>query len=147
MLLECKQSQQALSKHELAELTGVNHNSIQSWRKMYVKGGVAKLLEFNKGGFKPSLIKAAAHRAIEKKINNPKNAFRSYEELRQWIDEKFVPGINYHTVNKYIKRNFGARFKVTRKSHLNKDKKVKRNLKKISVPRKKVTRKIISRKN
>ena len=106
MLLICKQSKQVLSKHALAEIAGVNHNSIQSWRRMYVKGGLGKLLEFNKGGNKPSLINAAAHRAIEKKLNNRNKVFRTYEELRCWIDERFVPGINYHTVNKYVKRKF-----------------------------------------
>jgi CBS domain containing-hemolysin-like protein len=28
--------------------------------------------------------------------------------------------INYHTVNKYVKRKFGAKLKVARKSHVNK---------------------------
>src|SRR6185295_13969661 len=79
MLLVCKQSTQVLSKLALAEIIGVNHNSIQCWRMMYVKGGIGKLLEFNKGGHKPSLINAAAHRAIEKRLKNPKTVFRSYE--------------------------------------------------------------------
>ena len=29
-------------------------------------------------------------------------------------------GINYQTINSYVKRNFGAKLKVARKSHINK---------------------------
>jgi transposase len=138
MLLVCKKSKRVLSKHSLAEIIGVNHNSIQSWRRMYVKGGIDKLLEFNKGGYKPSLINAAAHKAIEKKLNNPNNAFRSYQELRRWIDERFVRGINYHTVNKYIKRKFthGLGGKFHANVPLAKANKPKRTLKKISAQKK-----------
>lgn len=36
--------------------------------------------------------------------------------------ENFISGgINYHTVNKYVKRHFGAKLKVSRKSHIKKD--------------------------
>lgn len=121
MLIVSKKSQNPLGKNVLAEKVGVNHNSIQKWRKKYVSGGVTNLLKYNRGGYKPSLINAHVHKKIEAKLTNPKEAFRSFEEMRQWIDTNFIPGINYHTVNKYIKRKFGAKLKVARKSHVNKD--------------------------
>jgi len=71
---------------------------------------------------------------IEAKLTHPDEAFRSFEELRQWIDEHFVPGINYHMVNKYVKRKFGAKLKVARKSHVWKDKQQVEEFKKNSRP-------------
>jgi transposase len=134
MLMICKTSKESLSKTTLSAAVGVNHNSIQKWRSAYISGGLEKLLEFNRGGFKPSLITADVHKKIEAKLTHPKEAFRSFEELRQWIDEHFIPGINYHTVNKYVKRKFGAKLKVARKSHVKKDEQQVEEFKKNSLP-------------
>lgn len=134
MLIVSKLTQEPLSKNALAEKVGVNHNSIQKWRKSYVSGGIKKLLEFNRGGYKPSLINAHVHKKIEAKLTNPKEAFRSFKEMQQWIDIYFIPGIKYHTVNKYLKRKFGAKLKVARKSHINKNEKQVEEFKKNSRP-------------
>lgn len=132
MLMIIKQSEEPMSKHQLAKAVGVNHNSIQKWRKMYREDGIEKLQEFHRGGFKPSLIDAETHKRIEARLRSPEEAFRSYEELRQWIDENFIPGIKYHMVNKYVKRKFKARLKVARKSHVQKDQQAVEAFKKTS---------------
>jgi len=98
------------------------HNSVQKWRKAYIVGGIEKMLEYNMGVFKPTLITTEVHKKIEEKLTNPLEAFRSFEELRQWIDKDFVPDIKYHAVNKYVKHKFGAKLKVARKSHIQKEK-------------------------
>lgn len=121
MLLECKKSKTPLSKNELADLICANHNSIQTWRKRYIDEGITALLTHKKIGFKPSVISSIAHKKIEKKFNSPTNAFRSYKELQEWVDKKFFKGIKYITINSYVKRHFGAKLKVARKSHVNKD--------------------------
>jgi transposase len=120
MLLLIKEDK-ASSKRGLAIAMGVDPNSIQKWRSTYINSGLAGLLEFVRGGKKKSLINSTAHKAIEQKLTNPKEAFTSFVQLQDWISEKFVPGINYHTVNKYVKRHFGAKLKVARKSHILKD--------------------------
>jgi transposase len=121
MLIICKRAEEALSKLELAGKVKVNPNSIQKWRRMYLDGGIDLLLTFNRKGYKTGMINEQIHAEIEKKLTNPNEPFRSYIELQQWIDRTFIPGINYHTVNKYVKRHFGASLKVARKSHINKD--------------------------
>jgi transposase len=112
----------SMSKTQLATALAINHNSAQTWRKAYQEGGIEKLLQYERGGNKPSIISPKAHKQIEKRLNNPEGAFRSYTELQQWVDEHFVPGIKYTTVNGYVKRHFGAKLKVARKSHIQKDK-------------------------
>ena len=110
-----------MSKTKLATILKVNHNTAQKWRKSYFESGIEGLLFDGRVGFKPSKINSEVHQAIEKRLNSPKESFTSYVDLINWIVENYIPtGINYHTVNKYVKRHFGAKLKVSRKSHIKK---------------------------
>jgi transposase len=109
------------TQRDLATALGCSPYSIQTWKKLYGSGGIKGLMKDESGGKKPSKISEAIHQRIEKRLSNPKDAFRSFKELQQWIHDNYLPGINYHTVNKYVKRNFGAKLKVARKSHVKKD--------------------------
>lgn len=121
MLQQIKKAELALSKNELAELVGVNHNSIQKWRRLYESGGISALLEHKQGGKRKVVIDTVTHAAIEKKLKSPSDAFISFEELRRWVDKHFIPGIKYVTLNAYVKKHFGAKLKAARKSHIQKD--------------------------
>ena len=39
----------------------------------------------------------------------------------EWINKTFGLEMEYHAVNKYLKRNFKTKLKVGRKTHINKD--------------------------
>jgi len=133
MLLVLKKTDKSLSKLELATILKVNHNTAQKWRKAYFEKGIDGLLYDGRIGFKPSIINSEIHQAIEKKLTSPKDAFTSYIDLINWIVENYISnGINYHTVNKYVKRHFGAKLKVSRKSHIKKDENAVETLKKTS---------------
>ena len=122
MLIELKKYENSgISKRELAELIGVNHNSVQTWRAAYEKGGIDLLLSHKKTGYKPSVISKYEHQIIEKKLNDPNNNIRGYKELQQWIEEEFEKKIIYNTLMKYCIRKFGSSIKVGRKSHIKKD--------------------------
>jgi transposase len=124
MLLVLKGSEHSLSKNELSNILNINHNTAQRWRKTYCEKGIDGLLSDGRIGFKPSIINSEIHQAIEQRLTSPKDAFTSYIDLINWIVENYLPqGINYHTVNKYVKRHFGAKLKVARKSHSKKDEK------------------------
>ncbi|WP_281637100.1 hypothetical protein [Flavobacterium marginilacus] len=85
-------------------------------------------------GFKPSLISADLHQAIEKRLHSPKDTFTSYIDLIQWITDNYMSeGINYQTLNSYVKRHFGAKIKVARKSHVNKNQDASDTFKKTSL--------------
>ncbi|WP_281637077.1 helix-turn-helix domain-containing protein [Flavobacterium marginilacus] len=122
MLLILKKTKHSLSKIELAAILKVNHNTAQKWRKAYFEKGIDGLLFDRRIGYKKSIITSEIHQAIQQRLNSPKDAFTSYVDLIHWIVENYIPqGINYHTVNKYVKRHFGAKLKVSRKSHVKKD--------------------------
>ena len=81
-LIEIKKAgKTGISKRELADLIGVNHNSVQTWRKAYQEGGIKALISHNKKGFKPSIFTKAEHELIEKKLMDPRNGLRGYVEL------------------------------------------------------------------
>jgi transposase len=132
MLIIIKQSEIDLSKNELADQVGVNHNTIQKWRSKYMIGGIKALLSDGRIGFKPSVISKEVHEQIRLKLNNPEGAFTSFKDLQHWVDSHFIKGINYNSLRHYVKRNFGAKLKVARKSHVKKDLEAGRAFKKTS---------------
>lgn len=43
-----------ISKRSVAQAIGVNHNSIQTWRSLYISGGIELLMKHSNTGYKPS---------------------------------------------------------------------------------------------
>ncbi len=123
-LIEIKEAgASGISKRDLASRLRVNHNSIQSWRKLYETGGIEAILHHGRVGFKPAILTAVEHAAVEALLNNPENGIKGYVELRHWIAEQFGKEMLYNTVLKYCVRNFGSKSKVAGKSHVKKDQK------------------------
>lgn len=134
MLLILKNSEELLSKESLARILKINHNTAQKWRTKYLNGGINGLLSDARGGFKPSIISEDLHQAISDRLHSPKDAFTSYVDLISWITDNYIPdGVNYQTINSYVKRKFGAKIKVARKSHINKNDAAVENFKKTSI--------------
>lgn len=119
MLIIIKQ-QGSLSKYKLASLLGSGHSSVVNWRRVYLQGGIEALLIENRGGFKKAKITAAAEKKLASRLHNPKEGFRSFVEIQQWLLEEFAIDMGYHAINKYVKRKFAAGLKVSRKSHVQK---------------------------
>ena len=134
ILIELKKNgENGLSKRQLAKLIGVDPNSIQKWRTIYINEGIKGIVSHGRIGFKPSLITKEEHKKIENKLNQPKNALRGYKELMQWIKDEFGKEIKYTTVVEYSKRHFGSKIKVARKCHILKNKVAMTAFKKTSV--------------
>jgi transposase len=122
MLIEIKKNDKTgISKRNIAKLIGVDPNSVQTWRNLYINGGLKALQKHNKKGFKPSVFTQEEHQAIGKKLNDPTNGLRGYTELLTWVEQEFKKQIKYNTLLKYSIKNFGSKIKVARKSHINKD--------------------------
>lgn len=109
-----------LSKDVLAAMTGASTQSIHTWRTKYRSGGIEVLLQESRGGHKKAAITDKVHQQLGKRLTNPKEGFRSFIEIQQWLEKEFGIEMEYHAVNKYVKRKFGARLKVSRKSHVQK---------------------------
>ena len=134
VLIEMKKNEKSgISKRDLAKLVGVDPNSAQTWRTIYYKGGIAALQKHEKKGFKPSVFTLEEHKAIEKKLKDPKNGLRGYVELLDWTEQEFKKQIKYNTLLKYSIKHFGSKVKVARKSHIKKDEEAVLTFKKTSV--------------
>ncbi len=132
-LIEIKKAGEfGISKRDLADMIGVNHNSVQKWRTLYTKGGIKAICSHNKKGFKPSVFTPQEHKMIEAKLNDPTNGLRGYKELLEWVEKEFDKPIKYNTLLKYSIKNFQSKAKVARKSHINKDEQAVSSLKKTS---------------
>jgi transposase len=120
-MLILSQQKDLHSKYALADALGVNFNSVQTWKTTYLREGLEGLLKDKRGGKKKPVIDPATDEAIRIRLSEPMNAPRSYVELQQWVDEQYIKGINYHTLNKHVKRKYKAKIKVARRSHVSKD--------------------------
>ncbi|MFK7982099.1 MAG: transposase [Saprospiraceae bacterium] len=128
-----------ISKREVAQLIGVNHNSIQSWRNLYISGGIELLIKHSKKGYKPSVITFEEEEALREQMFNPENGFVGYAELLAWFDEKFAKQTNYSTFKGFVYRKFNSKIKVARKVHVKKDQVKVEAFKKTSVKNVKIS--------
>lgn len=109
------------STNELAHKTKSNRDSIRKWKNTYRSKGLEGLLAEGRGGNRPGALNNEQKGELEKKLSNPKGGFTSYKQAADWINTTFGVDMNYHAVNMYLKRNFGTKLKVGRKTHVNKD--------------------------
>lgn len=116
VLMEIKRhGETGISKRQLSSITGVNHNSITKWRRMYAKYGIPPLLKHGRvGGFKSSILSKETHRALEKRLRDKNNRMKGYTELLAWVKKELNLEVKYITLVKYVQRNFGARIKKIR---------------------------------
>jgi transposase len=135
MLIEIKKHEKTgISKRDLSVLTGINHNSIVKWRKLYNQLGIESLLKHGRlGGFKKSIISKEEHKKIAMKLNDPKNGISAYTELLEWVNKELSKDMKYITLVKYAERHFGSKIKVARKSHVKKDEEAVATFKKTSL--------------
>lgn len=109
------------SMDALAAKTGSSRNAIACWKRTYKTGGLMALCADKRGGDFRSGIDAADKEKIAVRLSEPKDAFTSFGQAQAWINEELGMNKQYHAINKYLKRNFGASLKVGRKSHVKKD--------------------------
>lgn len=105
----------------LAAKTGSGLRSIIRWKQTYSASGLEGLISDKRGGDYRSSFDEAGKAKLKAKLSDPKDAFTSFGQAQTWIKEHLGVDMNYHAVNKYLKRNFGASLKVGRKSHVKKD--------------------------
>ena len=122
VLLVLKQNEiVGISKRDAAKLAGVDPNSIQNWRALYINSGIDGLMKHSKIGFKKSVFTDLEHKKIEEKLNDPNNGLQGYVELKSWIEQETGRIFNYNTLLYYCIKNFKSSVKVARKSHIKKD--------------------------
>lgn len=122
-----------ISKRLVSGEIGVNHNSVQTWRRLYIEGGIKMLMSHSNIGYKPSKINDDQEQALKNQLENPSNGMVGFIELLDWFNKTFETTINYKTFHGFVVRKFNAKIKVARKSHIEKDVQAVEAFKKTSV--------------
>jgi len=110
-----------ISKRLVADEIGVNHNSVQTWRGLYIEGGIKMLMSHSNIGYKPSKINDEQEQALKTQLNDPHNGMVGFVELLDWFNKTFQTDLNYKTFHGFVVRKFNAKIKVARKTHIKKD--------------------------
>jgi transposase len=121
-----------VSKRIVADEAGVNHNSVQTWRSLYVEGGIKMLMSHSNTGYKPSKITDEQEQALKEQLNNPHNGMVGFIELLDWFNTNYKTSLNYKTFHGFVVRKFNAKIKTARKTHVNKDAQAVEDFKKTS---------------
>ncbi len=108
------------SKDSLAQALGVSGQSVHTWRRNYLKGGLSLLLEDSRGGFKQATILPTIKEQLDKCLSAPTQGFKSYKEVQQWLKESFGIEMKYSALYQFLKRSFAVKLKVGRKMHIQK---------------------------
>jgi transposase len=109
-------SGQATNRTAVAELLGVDRNTVGRWLTQYRDGGVAALLAvYVPAGKRPALAPAQLAQ-LQQRLEQP-DGFASYGEIQQWIATTFGVQMGYHAVHTLVHDKLRARPKVARPSH------------------------------
>lgn len=112
-------SGQACTRQEVATLLGVHRQTIGRWITTYTTAGLSALLDIYVPAGKQPSLPAPVLADLERQLHRPEG-FASYEAMRIWLVQTHQITIKPKTLQKFVKRRFGARPKVARPTHIKK---------------------------
>jgi transposase len=112
-------SGQATTRQEVARLLGVHRQTIGRWMSCYAAAGLSSLLDIYVPSGKQPALPASVIAELEHQLHQPEG-FASYEAMRVWLIKTHQITIKPKTLQKFVRRRFGARPKVARPSDIKK---------------------------
>ena len=112
-------SDQATTRQAVAKLLGLHRETIGRWIACYATGGLSTLLDIYVSAGKPPTLPAAVLADLEQQLQRPEG-FPSHEAIRVWLAQTHQVTIKGKTLQKLIRRRFGAKPKVARPSDIKK---------------------------
>ena len=109
-------SDQARRRHHVADLLGVERNTIGRWLTAYTQGGLDALLDIYVPAGKAPALAPDQVEHLRQRLAHPEG-FASYGEIQQWIATTFGVQMGYHAVHTLVHDKLRARPKVARPSH------------------------------
>jgi hypothetical protein len=107
-MLICLKKGKNMSRLGLAKEVGAAYGSVAKWITLYKQAGMQKLLEYNV----LAVITPEVHKFIEKQF--AENKFKNFPKLYAEINEKYIPGIKYFTLHRYVLRHFEEEMKLAK---------------------------------
>jgi transposase len=112
-------SGQARFRSEIAQILGVDRNTIARWLDQYAEGGLVTLLQIYVPAGKRKPLTADQLAQLQQRLATPLG-FGSYDEARQWIADTFGVTLSYNATHKLLRYKLGAKLKVARPTHIKK---------------------------
>ncbi|MDY7021840.1 MAG: helix-turn-helix domain-containing protein [Cyanobacteriota bacterium] len=117
------------TRKQLAKLLARNESTITRWLNLYRKGGIEQLLEIKTAPGKPAKITGQVLENLKKELQKP-TGFRSYGEVKDWLEEKNGVKVAYKTVHQTVRYKLEAKLKTPRPSSINKSQQGEESFKK-----------------
>jgi transposase len=112
-------SDQATTRQTVAQMLGLHRETIGRWMVCYAAGGLPALLDIYVPAGKPPTLSAPVIADLQHQLRQPEG-FPSYEAMRVWLAATHQVSIKPKTLQKFVRRRFGARPKVARPSDIKK---------------------------
>jgi len=105
------------NRTSIADTLGVSLSSIDRWIKIYQSQGIEQLLKMTSGGKRREVITKEIHEKLSEKLQDAYNPLLGFHDAVKWVEDNFNLQVKYTTLYSYIRKNFGGKLKVPRKSH------------------------------
>jgi transposase len=109
-------SGQATSRLMLAKLLAVHRHTIQTWLKLYEKGGLGALLTIRKAPGKPPSVSPRILSKLQARLMDV-HGFGNYGEVQRYLARTHKVTLAYSTVHKLVRYKLKAKLKAPRRSH------------------------------
>ena len=90
---------------------GCNESTLYRWFWLYQQRGLEGLLEHPLPLGRPSELTPAIRQALEQKLSDP-NGWRSYGELKEWLQREFGVSSSYSSVYRWVREKLQSQPKV-----------------------------------
>jgi len=105
------------NRTSIADTLSVSLSSIDRWIKIYQRQGIEQLLNMSSGGKRREVITREIHEKLSQKLHDTNNPLLGFHDAVRWVEDNFNLQVKYTTLYSYIRKNFGGKLKVPRKSH------------------------------
>jgi len=108
-------------QEDIANHLCIGYSSLKRWYRAYSTKGLGDFIKVVPTGTKKSVVPVEIHKALKEKLSDSSDPLLGYWQAVSWVESNHNLTINYQTLRKYMKKHFGSKLKVPRKSHYKKD--------------------------
>jgi transposase len=112
---------------------GCNESSLYRWFWLYQQRGLEGLLEHPVPSGRPTELTPSIRQALEQKLSEP-NGWRSYGELKAWLQREFGSSSSYSSVYRWVRYKLQSKPKVPQRRAQQASEQQQRQFKKTPTP-------------
>ena len=106
---------------EVALHLGINIATLHRWLAIYREKGLQNFLQPETRNKPSKFITAEIHEGLQKCLNTTENSFWGFKDAQDWVKATYGVTIEYQLLWNYMTKKLGAKLKIPRRVHINKD--------------------------